>query len=134
MRVRGHMAWRASLPVQRPGCGVRLWGKEGNALIENDLMPPVFLAFVTGIGSIAVALGNLIARLSPPRSRRAVPSRRTICPISPLRGPLDSKGWSRYEGHSHSTNGSYTRFESEKIIRAIVLLPRGRSCVGEAAI
>ena len=33
---------------------------DGNALVEMALVLPVFLAFVTGIGSFAIALGNQI--------------------------------------------------------------------------
>lgn len=37
-----------------------LGAEEGNALVEIALVLPVFLAFVTGIGSFAIALGNQI--------------------------------------------------------------------------
>jgi Flp pilus assembly protein TadG len=38
----------------------RLGADDGNALVEMALVLPVFLAFVTGIGSFAIALGNQI--------------------------------------------------------------------------
>ena len=37
-----------------------LGADDGNALVEMAMVLPVFLAFVTGIGSFAVALGNQI--------------------------------------------------------------------------
>ena len=37
-----------------------LGADDGNALVEMALVLPVFLAFVTGIGSFAIALGNQI--------------------------------------------------------------------------
>ena len=46
------------MPVQRPKRGVRSRGEDGNSLVEIALILPVFLAFVTGIGSFAIALGN----------------------------------------------------------------------------
>ena len=61
MKIRGSKAWRAFMPVQRLGdAGVRFRGEDGNALIEIAMVLPVFLAFVTGIGSFAIALGNQI--------------------------------------------------------------------------
>jgi Flp pilus assembly protein TadG len=60
MKIRGSKAWRAFSPVQRPGRGARFRGEDGNALIEIAMVLPVFLAFVTGIGSFAIALGNQI--------------------------------------------------------------------------
>ena len=35
-----------------------LGADDGNALVEMALVLPVFLAFVTGIGSFAIALGT----------------------------------------------------------------------------
>jgi Flp pilus assembly protein TadG len=60
MKTRGSKDRRADLPVQRPKRGVRFRGEEGNALIEIAMVLPVFLAFVTGIGSFAIALSNQI--------------------------------------------------------------------------
>jgi len=60
MKIRGSKAWRAFLPVQRPGRGLRFRGEDGNALVEIAMVLPVFLAFITGIGSFAIALGNQI--------------------------------------------------------------------------
>jgi Flp pilus assembly protein TadG len=37
---------------------LHLRGEDGNAIIEIAMILPVFLAFVTGIGSFAIALGN----------------------------------------------------------------------------
>jgi len=51
---------RANSPAHRPRRFLRLRGEEGNALVEIALILPVFLAFVTGIGSFAIALGNQI--------------------------------------------------------------------------
>ena len=48
------------MPVQRQRRGVRFRGEDGNALIEIAMVMPVFLAFITGIGSFAIALGNQI--------------------------------------------------------------------------
>ena len=39
---------------------MRFRGEDGNALIEIAMVMPVFLAFITGIGSFAIALGNQI--------------------------------------------------------------------------
>jgi Flp pilus assembly protein TadG len=60
MKIRVSKAWRAFLPVQRPGRGVRFKGEDGNAIVEIAMVLPVFLALVTGIGSFAIALGNQI--------------------------------------------------------------------------
>jgi len=37
MKIRGSTFWRAILPVQRRGRGVRFRGEDGNALIEIAL-------------------------------------------------------------------------------------------------
>jgi Flp pilus assembly protein TadG len=58
MKMRGSKFWRALLPVERRGRGLRFRGEEGNAIIEIAMVLPVFLAFVTGVGSFAIALGN----------------------------------------------------------------------------
>jgi Flp pilus assembly protein TadG len=58
MKIRGSKLWRALLPVRRQGREARLPGEEGNAIVEIALILPVLLAFVTGIGSFAIALGN----------------------------------------------------------------------------
>lgn len=60
MRIRGSKFWRAIMPVQRQRRGVRFRGEDGNALIEIAMVMPVFLAFITGIGSFAIALSNQI--------------------------------------------------------------------------
>jgi Flp pilus assembly protein TadG len=58
MKFRGSKNRRADLPVQRPKRGVRFRGEDGNALVEVAMVLPVFLAFVTGIGSFGITLGN----------------------------------------------------------------------------
>ena len=60
MKTDSSLRKRANSLAHRPRRFLRLGGEEGNAIVEIALILPVFLAFVTGIGSFAIALGNQI--------------------------------------------------------------------------
>lgn len=60
MKTDSNLQQQANLPVQRSRRGMRFRSEDGNALVEIAMVLPVFLAFITGIGSFAIALGNQI--------------------------------------------------------------------------
>lgn len=60
MKTDSSLRKRANSPALRLRRFLGLRGEDGNALVEIALILPVFLAFVTGIGSFAIALGNQI--------------------------------------------------------------------------
>jgi len=60
MKTESGLRKRANSLAQRLRRFLRIRGEDGNALIEIAMVLPVFLAFITGIGSFAIALGNQI--------------------------------------------------------------------------